>query len=252
MPEMEVWGTPRMEAEMSDKKKRVIDLKHIVKRFYIGQPNELEILHKIDLSVEKGEFISIVGESGSGKSTLMNIIGALDRPTEGEYYLEGTDVCLAKDKKLSELRNQKIGFIFQTYNLIARTTALSNVELPMLYAGVTKAERTARAQELLALVGMKDRMQHRPDELSGGQKQRVAIARAMANDPAILLADEPTGALDSKTGRTIMDIFHQLHRERGKTIVLITHSAELAEETGRVVMLRDGEVMGIRKGGAAC
>lgn len=189
---------------MSDKKKRVIDLRQIVKRFYIGQPNELEILHKIDLSVEEGEFISIVGESGSGKTTLMNIIGALDRPTGGEYYLEGMDVCLARDKRLSELRNQKIGFIFQTYNLIARTTALSNVELPMLYAGVTKAERMARAQELLAMVGMEDRMQHRPDELSGGQKQRVAIARAMANDPAILLADEPTGALDSKTGRTIM------------------------------------------------
>lgn len=237
---------------MSDKIKRVIDLKHIVKRFYIGQPNELEILHKIDLKVEKGEFISIVGESGSGKTTLMNIIGALDRPTEGEYYLEGMDVCLAKDKRLSELRNQKIGFIFQTYNLIARTTALSNVELPMLYAGVAKAERTARARELLAMVGMEDRMQHRPDELSGGQKQRVAIARAMANDPAILLADEPTGALDSKTGRTIMDIFHRLHKEQGKTIVLITHSTELAEETSRVVTLRDGEVTGIRKGGAAC
>lgn len=245
-------GSLEMEAEMSDKKKRVIDLKHIVKRFYIGQPNELEILHKIDLSVEKGEFISIVGESGSGKTTLMNIIGALDRPTEGEYYLEGTDVSLAKDKKLSELRNQKIGFIFQTYNLIARTTALSNVELPMLYAGAAKAERTARAQELLAMVGMEDRMQHRPDELSGGQKQRVAIARAMANDPAILLADEPTGALDSKTGRTIMDIFHRLNKEQGKTIVLITHSVELAEETSRVVTLRDGEVTGIRKGGAAC
>lgn len=181
---------------MSDKKKRVIDLRQIVKRFYIGQPNELEILHKIDLSVEEGEFISIVGESGSGKTTLMNIIGALDRPTGGEYYLEGMDVCLARDKRLSELRNQKIGFIFQTYNLIARTTALSNVELPMLYAGVTKAERMARAQELLAMVGMEDRMQHRPDELSGGQKQRVAIARAMANDPAILLADEPTGAYE--------------------------------------------------------
>lgn len=237
---------------MSDKKKRVIDLRQIVKRFYIGQPNELEILHKIDLSVEEGEFISIVGESGSGKTTLMNIIGALDRPTGGEYYLEGMDVCLAKDKRLSELRNQKIGFIFQTYNLIARTTALSNVELPMLYAGVTKAERMARAQELLAMVGMEDRMQHRPDELSGGQKQRVAIARAMANDPAILLADEPTGALDSKTGRTIMDIFHRLHKEQGKTIVLITHSRELAEETGRIVTLRDGEITGIRKGGAVC
>lgn len=249
---MEVWEALRMEAEMSDKNKWVIHLKDIVKRFYIGQPNELEILHKIDLSVEKGEFISIVGESGSGKTTLMNIIGALDRPTEGEYYLEGMDVCLAKDKRLSELRNQKIGFIFQTYNLIARTTALSNVELPMLYAGVSKAERTARAQELLAMVGMEDRMQHRPDELSGGQKQRVAIARAMANDPAILLADEPTGALDSQTGRRIMDIFHRLHKEQGKTIVLITHSGELAEETSRVVTLRDGEVTGIRKGGAAC
>lgn len=237
---------------MSDKKKRVIDLRQIVKRFYIGQPNELEILHKIDLSVEEGEFISIVGESGSGKTTLMNIIGALDRPTGGEYYLEGMDVCLARDKRLSELRNQKIGFIFQTYNLIARTTALSNVELPMLYAGVTKAERIARAQELLAMVGMEDRMQHRPDELSGGQKQRVAIARAMANDPAILLADEPTGALDSKTGRTIMDIFHRLHKEQGKTIVLITHSRELAEETGRIVTLRDGEITGIRNGGAVC
>lgn len=237
---------------MLDKKKRVIDLRQIVKRFYIGQPNELEILHKIDLSVEEGEFISIVGESGSGKTTLMNIIGALDRPTGGEYYLEGMDVCLARDKRLSELRNQKIGFIFQTYNLIARTTALSNVELPMLYAGVTKAERMARAQELLAMVGMEDRMQHRPDELSGGQKQRVAIARAMANDPAILLADEPTGALDSKTGRTIMDIFHRLHKEQGKTIVLITHSRELAEETGRIVTLRDGEITGIRKGGAVC
>ena len=237
---------------MSDKKKRVIDLRQIVKRFYIGQPNELEILHKIDLSVEEGEIISIVGESGSGKTTLMNIIGALDRPTGGEYYLEGMDVCLARDKRLSELRNQKIGFIFQTYNLIARTTALSNVELPMLYAGVTKAERMARAQELLAMVGMEDRMQHRPDELSGGQKQRVAIARAMANDPAILLADEPTGALDSKTGRTIMDIFHRLHKEQGKTIVLITHSRELAEETGRIVTLRDGEITGIRKGGAVC
>ena len=178
---------------MSDKKKRVIDLKHIVKGFYIGQPNEIEILHEFYLCVVTGEFISIVGESGSGKTTLMNIIGALDRPTGGEYYLEGTNVCLAKDKKLSELRNQKIGFIFQTYNLIARTTALSNVELPMLYAGVAKTERTARAQELLSMVGMEDRMQHRPDELSGGQKQRVAIARAMANDPAILLADEPTG-----------------------------------------------------------
>lgn len=231
---------------------KMIELNHIIKRFYIGQPNELEILHGIDLQVEQGEFISIVGESGSGKSTLMNIIGALDRPTEGSYFLEGTDICHAKDKKLSEIRNRQIGFVFQTYNLIARTTALSNVELPMLYAGVPKAKRIARARELLEMVGMKERMNHRPDELSGGQKQRVAIARAMANNPSILLADEPTGALDSKTGRTIMDIFHRLNQEQGKTIVLITHSTELASETGRIVTLRDGEVTGVQKGGTTC
>lgn len=237
---------------MAEKGKYIIQLEHIIKRFYIGQPNELEILHGIDLAVEPGEFISIVGESGSGKSTLMNIIGALDRPTEGSYFLDGVDICRAKDRKLSEIRNRQIGFVFQTYNLIARTTALSNVELPMLYAGVPKSKRIARAKELLHMVGMEDRMTHRPDELSGGQKQRVAIARAMANDPSILLADEPTGALDTKTGRTIMDIFHRLNKEQGKTIVLITHSTELAEETGRIVTLRDGEVTGVRKGEVPC
>lgn len=237
---------------MAEKGKYIIELEHIIKRFYIGQPNELEILHGIDLAVEPGEFISIVGESGSGKSTLMNIIGALDRPTEGSYFLDGVDICRAKDRKLSEIRNRQIGFVFQTYNLIARTTALSNVELPMLYAGVPKSKRIARAKELLHMVGMEDRMTHRPDELSGGQKQRVAIARAMANDPSILLADEPTGALDTKTGRTIMDIFHRLNQEQGKTIVLITHSTELAEETGRIVTLRDGEVTGVRKGEIPC
>lgn len=237
---------------MEQNKNSIIELSNIVKRFYIGQPNELEILHGIDLSVQSGEFVSIVGESGSGKSTLMNIIGALDRPTEGNYILEETDICKAKDKKLSEIRNRQIGFVFQTYNLISRTTALSNVELPMLYAGVPKAKRVARAKELLELVGMGDRMTHRPDELSGGQKQRVAIARAMANDPSIILADEPTGALDTKTGRIIMDIFHKLNREQGKTIVLITHSTELAEETQRIVTLRDGEVTGVRKGSETC
>lgn len=237
---------------MAENIKTIIDLKNIVKRFYIGQPNELEILHGIDLKIEMGEFVSIVGESGSGKSTLMNIIGALDRPTEGSYVLEGKDIGKAKDKKLSEIRNRQIGFVFQTYNLIARTTALSNVELPMLYAGVPKVTRIARAKELLALVGMEDRMSHCPDELSGGEKQRVAIARAMANNPPILLADEPTGALDTKTGRVIMDIFHRFHKEQGKTIVLITHSNDLAEETERIVTLRDGEVTAIRQGGAAC
>ena len=232
--------------------KPIIECEKIVKRFYIGQPNELEILHGIDLTVNMGEFVSIVGESGSGKSTLMNILGALDRPTEGTYFLDGVDVGAGKDKQLSEIRNRQIGFVFQTYNLIARTPALSNVELPLLYAGVAKAERTRKAKELLELVGMQERMTHRPDELSGGQKQRVAIARAMANDPSIILADEPTGALDSKTGRVIMDIFHKLHEEQGKTIVLITHSNELANETERIITLRDGEITGIRKGELIC
>lgn len=235
---------------MTDKNKNnsMIELQKIVKRFYIGQPNELEILHGISLQVKKGEFVAIVGESGSGKSTIMNIIGALDRPTEGSYYLEGMDMCNAKDKHLSVIRNQKIGFVFQTYNLIARTSALRNVELPMLYAGIPKRQRIKRAEELLEMVGMKERMSHKPDELSGGEKQRVAIARAMANNPAIILADEPTGALDSETGRMIMDIFHRLHKEQGKTIVFITHSRELAEETGRIITLRDGEILG-EKGG---
>ncbi len=235
-----------------ESKDTIIDLQHIVKRFYIGRPNELEILHGIDLRVRQGEFVSVVGESGSGKSTLMNIIGALDRPTEGKYMFAGTDICRAKDRRLSDIRNRQIGFVFQTYNLIARTSALSNVALPMLYAAVPGKERSRRAEELLELVGMKDRMTHRPDELSGGQKQRVAIARAMANDPDLLLADEPTGALDSKTGRVIMDIFHRLHRERGKTIVLITHSMELAEETERIVTIRDGEITGEKRGELAC
>ena len=208
----------------------MIELQGIIKRFYIGQPNELEILHGIDLKVNRGEFVSIVGSSGSGKTTMMNIIGILDRPTEGEYMLDGVDVAHAKDRDLSMIRNKKIGFVFQTYNLISRTSALKNVELPMLYAGIGKKERAERAKELLNMVGMGERMSHTPDELSGGQKQRVAIARAMANNPSIILADEPTGALDSKTGRMIMDIFHRLNEEQGKTIVLITHSQELAEE----------------------
>ena len=225
----------------------MIELQRIIKRFYIGQPNKLEILHGIDLKVNRGEFVSIVGSSGSGKTTMMNIIGILDRPTEGEYMLDGVDVAHAKDRDLSMIRNKKIGFVFQTYNLISRTSALKNVELPMLYAGIGKKERTERAKELLNMVGMGERMSHTPDELSGGQKQRVAIARAMANEPSIILADEPTGALDSKTGRMIMDIFHRLNEEQGKTIVLITHSQELAEETQRIVTLKDGIIIGERR-----
>ena len=219
---------------------KLIQMRGIVKRFYVGQPNELEILHGIDLDVYEGEFVSIVGASGSGKSTLMNLIGVLDKPTEGSYLLDGTVVEDADDRELSAIRNRKIGFVFQNFNLISRTNALKNVELPMMYAGVPARQRTKRAKELLELVEMADRMDHQPNELSGGQKQRVAIARAMANDPAIILADEPTGALDSKTGRLVMDLFHKLNREQGKTIILITHNRELAAETGRILTMVDG------------
>ena len=220
----------------------IIRMRDIYKRFYIGQPNELEILHGIDLDVMPGEFLSIVGPSGSGKSTLMNLIGVLDRPTEGSYILDGVDVSAARDDRLSAIRNKSIGFVFQNFNLIARTNAQKNVELPMMYAGLPAGKRAQRAKELLAMVDMADRMNHPPNELSGGQKQRVAIARAMANDPAILLADEPTGALDSKTGRMVMDLFHRLNREQGKTIILITHNQELARETHRYVTMRDGRL----------
>ena len=226
----------------------IIELKDIYKRFYIGTPNELEVLHGISLTVQEGEFVAIIGASGSGKSTLMNIIGVLDRPTEGSYVLDGVDVNGAKDAELSKIRNKKIGFVFQTYNLISKTNAIKNVEMPMLYAGVPGKQRVQRAKELLEMVGMGERMRHLPEELSGGQKQRVAIARAMANDPAIILADEPTGALDSVTGRKVMDLFHKLHDEEGKTIVLITHSPELAEETQRIVTIKDGHVIGEREG----
>ncbi len=228
----------------------IIELEDIYKRFYIGTANELEVLHGISLHVTEGEFVAIVGASGSGKSTLMNIIGALDRPTEGKYALDGVDMIAAKDAELSKIRNRKIGFVFQTYNLISKTNAIKNVEMPMLYAGIPGKQRIARAKELLQLVGMEERMKHLPEELSGGQKQRVAIARAMANDPAIILADEPTGALDSTTGRMVMDLFHKLHEEEGKTIVLITHSPELAEETERIITIKDGNVLGERKGTA--
>lgn len=230
----------------------IIDLKNIVKSFYVGKPNELEILHGIDLRVRSGEFVSIVGASGSGKSTLMNIIGVLDRPTGGSYCLDGVDICKAKDTELSHIRNRKIGFVFQTYNLVARTSAIKNVELPMMYAGVSRPERISRAKELLHMVGMEERIHHRPDELSGGQKQRVAIARALGNRPSIILADEPTGALDSTTGRLIMNLFHKLNKEEHITIVLITHSNELAEETGRIITLKDGIVMAERKGNMVC
>ena len=226
----------------------VIQMNGIVKRYYEGKENELEILHGMDLTVRQGDFVAIVGESGSGKSTLMNIIGALDKPTAGTYLLDGTNVQAMTDSQLSVIRNKKIGFVFQNFNLIGRTSALKNVELPMLYAHVPPRQRTQRARELLAAVGMAERADHQPNELSGGQKQRVAIARAMANNPSLLLADEPTGALDSATSRTVMDIFHRLNRQQGKTIVLITHSQQLAEECPRILTLIDGRIVSERQG----
>lgn len=228
--------------------RKMIEMEGIVKQYYIGTPNELEVLHGIDLTIDEGEFLSIVGASGSGKSTLMNIIGALDRPTTGSYTLDGEAIENIPDKHLSFIRNQKIGFVFQSFNLIPRSTALSNVELPMLYGKLPPKVRHERAMALLQMVEMDTRAKHHPNELSGGQNQRVAIARAMANDPAIILADEPTGALDSTTGRLVMDLFHRLHQEQGKTIILITHNDELAEETERIITLRDGHITGNRRG----
>ncbi len=224
-------------------------MRNIVKKYFIGQPNELEILHGLDLEIHEGEFAAIVGPSGSGKSTLMNIIGALDKPTSGFYELNGTDISQLDDSELSEIRNKEIGFVFQNFNLISRTNAIENVELPMLYAGVGRKERRKRAEELLELVGMSDRADHNPNELSGGQKQRIAIARALINTPSIILADEPTGALDSATGRMVMDIFHKLHKEERKTIILITHSPELASETERILTINDGNIVSDSKGG---
>ena len=229
----------------------VIDMQGIVKRYYEGEPNELEILHGIDLKVFQGEFVSIVGESGSGKSTLMNMIGALDRPTEGQYFLGGRDISKLQDEELSDIRNQEIGFVFQNFCLIPRMSAVRNVEIPLMYANMPPKQRRERAMELLALVGMEERADHKPNELSGGQNQRVAIARAMANDPHILLADEPTGALDSKTGHLVMDIFHRLHEEQDKTIVLITHSQELSHETERMITISDGRIIADKELGGA-
>ena len=239
---------PQPVSPVPETKKPLIEMHGIRKSYYIGRPNELEILHGIDLTVYPGEFVAIVGESGSGKSTLMNIIGVLDKPTAGEYALDGVNIHDAKDNQLADIRNRKIGFVFQTYNLIGRQSALKNVELPMLYAGVPGGERTRRAKEWLERVGMGERMKHQPNELSGGQKQRVAIARAMVNEPALILADEPTGALDSQTSRTVMDLFHEMHNTYHKTLVLITHNPELADECERVLTLRDGLIVGERKG----
>jgi len=221
----------------------VIELRDIVKKYFIGAPNELTVLKGMSLDIEEGSFVAVVGQSGSGKSTLMNILGALDRPTTGEYQLDGVNVSELPDSELSRIRNQKIGFVFQTFNLIPRISALANVELPMFYKGIGKRERRERAKELLRLVEMEDRMAHLPNELSGGQKQRVAIARSLANDPAMILADEPTGALDTQTGNLVMDIFLRINREEKKTVILITHNEALAKKTDRVVTIQDGMII---------
>lgn len=222
----------------------VIDMRGVVKRYNTGTPAELTVLHGCDFHTDAGEFVSVVGTSGSGKSTLMNIIGLFDRPTAGTYTFNGTDVLSVGDDELARHRSRNIGFIFQNFNLIGRIDAVRNVAMPMMYAGVPARERHIRARDLLEMVGMADRMDHLPNELSGGQKQRVAIARALANDPDLLLADEPTGALDSATGRMVMDLFHELNRDHGKTIVFITHNPELAAETTRVVTMVDGVIDG--------
>jgi putative ABC transport system ATP-binding protein len=221
----------------------MIEVKNLEKKYFIGTPNELLVLNNINLKIEDGEFVALVGASGSGKSTFMNIIGALDRPTSGEYSIDGIPVHSMTEDELSDIRGRKIGFVFQTFNLMGRSNALKNVELPMLYAGVQAKERTRRAKDLLELVEMGNRAHHLPNELSGGQKQRVAIARALVNEPSIILADEPTGALDSKTGNMVMDIFKKVHKEKKKTILLITHSMEVAQMAQRIITIKDGRIL---------
>ena len=225
----------------------MIRMEQIVKTYYIGQPNELEILHGINLDVKRGEFVSIVGESGSGKSTLMNIMGILDRQTSGNYFLEGEDVNSMDDTVRSVMRNEKIGFVFQNFNLLPRQSALENVELPLLYAGVGKRERRQRAKAALEKVGLAQRMMFKPTQLSGGQKQRVAIARAIVNNPKLLLADEPTGALDTKSGDQVMELFKELNDD-GVTIVMITHEPDIARCAKRIMYIRDGELHGEKAG----
>jgi putative ABC transport system ATP-binding protein len=216
----------------------MIQLDNIKRSFMLGKES-VPVLNGITLAIDPGEFVAIMGPSGSGKSTLMNIIGCLDKPTEGDYYLAGENVSHYNDKELARVRNQSIGFVFQQFHLLPRLSALKNVELPMIYAGISKKERQARAEEALIKVGLSDRMNHLPNALSGGQKQRVAIARAIVNQPKLILADEPTGALDSKTSVDIMDQFNKLNEE-GVTIVVVTHESEVAQYANRTIMVRDG------------
>lgn len=218
----------------------VIKLRKIVRNFKLGSET-IKVLKEIDLDIEKGEYVALMGPSGSGKSTLMNLIGCLDTPTSGEYYLSGQLVSKLDDNELADIRNKEIGFIFQTFNLLPRSTALDNVILPLIYAGKTKSERDTQAKKVLEQVGLSDRITHKPNELSGGQRQRVAIARALVNNPSILLADEPTGNLDSKTSVEIMGLLHEIH-QNGNTIIIVTHEEDIAQHAHRIIRLRDGVI----------
>ncbi|WP_299210887.1 ABC transporter ATP-binding protein [uncultured Aquimarina sp.] len=218
----------------------VIDIKGIIRNFQLGQET-VYVLKGIDLEIKRGDYIAIMGPSGSGKSTLMNLLGCLDTPTDGTYNLNGNDVSKMTDDELADIRNKEIGFVFQTFNLLPRTTALDNVALPMVYAGISKKDRNARAEEVLTDVGLADRMDHKPNQLSGGQRQRVAVGRALVNKPSIILADEPTGNLDSKTSLEIMQLLDEIHAA-GNTVIVVTHEEEVAEHAHRVIRLRDGMI----------
>ena len=222
---------------MSD---NVIEIRNIIRDFKLGQ-EIVHVLKGIDLDIKRGEYVAIMGPSGSGKSTLMNLLGCLDTPTAGSYNLNGNDVSEMTDDELAEIRNTEIGFVFQTFNLLPRTTALENVALPMIYAGASKKERNERATEVLTDVGLADRMDHKPNQLSGGQRQRVAVGRALVNKPSIILADEPTGNLDCKTGTEIMALFDEIHA-KGNTVIMVTHEEEIAAHAKRVIRLRDGVI----------
>jgi putative ABC transport system ATP-binding protein len=218
----------------------VIELKDITRHFKIGEV-EVQALRGVNLVINRGEYVALMGPSGSGKSTLMNILGCLDTPTSGSYVLNNNNVSNLTDNELAEIRNKEIGFVFQTFNLLARSTALDNVALPLVYAGKSKKDRTQRAKDVLSNVGLSDRMTHKPNELSGGQRQRVAIARALVNDPSIILADEPTGNLDTKTSYEIMELMEEIH-QKGNTVVIVTHEEDIARRAKRIVRMRDGKI----------